>query len=112
MFSSLVSEDVDLVRHGSLHIHWEYRRVPAAERLLHSLYRLSRIQETVRLIERLESRVETSAQEFGAAMDLRAAAFGKAPHVPVGVLDSVAPGVFYLENINDKYHRLYARKEE
>lgn len=77
-----------------------------------SPFSLSRIQETVRLIERLESRVETSAQEFGAAMDLRAAAFGKAPHVPVGVLDSVAPGVFYLENINDKYHRLYARKEE
>ena len=66
----------------------------------------------MRLMERLESRVETSAQEFAAAMDLRASAFGKAPHVPVGSLDSVAPGVFYLENINDKHHRLYTRKEE
>ena len=73
-------------------------------------FTLSRIRETVRLLERLEARTEATAAEFAAAMDLRAAAYGAAPHAPGGSPEHVASGSFYLEGINDKYHRTYARK--
>ena len=73
-------------------------------------FSLARIQGTVQLMERLAARTEVTASEFAAAMRLRAAAYGKAPHAPQGSLAAVAGGSFYLEDVNDRYHRSYARK--
>lgn len=31
---------------------------------------------------------------------------------PDGDLENVAPGSYFLENINDRHHRIYNRKEK
>jgi hydroxymethylglutaryl-CoA synthase len=74
-------------------------------------FSLERIQSTTKMFDRLAARKRCSIEEFGAALDLRAAKYGKAPMTPDGSLDAISPGTYYLTEVNDKHHRSYARKE-
>jgi len=73
-------------------------------------FSLEKIQSTSDMFSKLESRKRCSVADFTAALDLRAAKYGKAPMNPDGDVDAIAPGTYYLTAINDKHHRSYARK--
>ena len=119
-----------------------------------SSFSLQRIQEVVRIFERLEARKQCSVEEFrskmlpqalflpryyslrtliailfsciffyfakhnlnpytndnSAALDMRASMYGKASATPVGSIDNIESGSYYLHSINDKYHRKYVLK--
>ena len=71
-------------------------------------FSLARIQSTVNMFVRLQSRTQANFEEFTAALDLRASKYGIAPMVPDGRVDFF-PGTYYLTSINDKHHRQYER---
>lgn len=73
-------------------------------------FTLGRIQSTTNAFERLAKRTRCSAEQFSAALDLRAANYGKAPMTPDGSLDNISAGTYYLASINEKHHREYKRK--
>lgn len=73
-------------------------------------FTLSAIQAKANVFERLKQRQKCSPDEFVAALDLRAKAYGQSSFTPQGSLDHIDSGVYYLESINDKYHRVYTRK--
>jgi hydroxymethylglutaryl-CoA synthase len=73
-------------------------------------FSLAAIQATTAMKERLEKRTRCSVAEFNAALDLRAAKYGKAPMSPDGEITHIATGTYYLSDINDKHHRTYIRK--
>jgi len=43
-------------------------------------------------------------------MARREAQYNKAAYKPKATTDRLAPGTYYLTEVNDKYHRLYALK--
>lgn len=43
-------------------------------------------------------------------MARREAQYNKASFKPKASIDRLAPGTYYLTEVNDKYHRLYAHK--
>lgn len=73
-------------------------------------FSLEKIQATSSMFDRLDGRVRCSVADFAAALDLRAAKYGKAPMTPEGSMDAIVPGTYYLTGINEKHHREYARK--
>ena len=73
-------------------------------------FSIERIQTTTKMFERLAGRKRCSVEEFCAALDLRAAKYGKAPMTPDGSIDAIASGTYYVTGINDKHHRSYERK--
>ncbi|KAH9050776.1 hypothetical protein EDB87DRAFT_1670068 [Lactarius vividus] len=46
-------------------------------------------------------------QEFVDALQLREENHNVAPYKPVGPTDNIWPATYYLEGINEKYHRKY-----
>ena len=76
-------------------------------------FTLGRIQSTVGLRARLEqARRACSVEEFSQAMAWRAEHYGAAPYQPSGPVANVAPGAFYLESVDEKHHRFYARQPQ
>jgi hydroxymethylglutaryl-CoA synthase len=73
-------------------------------------FSLASIQATVNIFDRLDKRSNCTVEEFSAALDLRAACYGKAPMTPAGSTDHIASGTYYLVGINDKHHRQYEKK--
>ena len=73
-------------------------------------FTLDRIRAAVQMHERLERRTTCDVTAFGAAMDLRAARYGKCDYEPTGSVDALAPGTYYLEKVDQLYRRTYARK--
>ena len=73
-------------------------------------FTLDRISAAVQMNERLEGRTKCDVTAFGAAMDLRAARYGKCDYEPTGSVDALAPGTYYLEKVDQLYRRTYARK--
>jgi len=61
------------------------------------------------MINRLALRTASSVSDFVAALDLRAAKYGKAPMVPEGDVSHLFPGTYFLTGINEKHHRTYDR---
>jgi len=75
-----------------------------------SSFSLGRIQEVVRVFDRLEARKQCTVEEFSAALELREGMYGKPSIKPLGSLDNIEIGTYYLDGINDKYHRKYVLK--
>ena len=72
---------------------------------------LANIAKTLDLEARLAARTEKTNDDFVAALDLRAACYGRPDHAPVGALDHIAPGAYYLEGVDALHRRTYAVKE-
>lgn len=73
-------------------------------------FSLARIAATLDLDTRLAARQQVSAEEYAVYMDLRERVYGQHSMAPVQPIASVAPGAFYLEGIDAKFHRTYARQ--
>lgn len=61
------------------------------------------------LLARLKARTTVSPPEFEKTMKLREETHHLAPYTPVGELDSLWPGTYYLTTVDDKHRRIYAR---
>lgn len=73
-------------------------------------FSLARMAATLRLAERLDARQQVSAEEFAVYMDLRERVYGLHDLPIVQPVSSLAPGTYYLERIDAKFRRTYARK--
>lgn len=61
------------------------------------------------ILKRLKARTTVPPAEFEKTMKLREDTHHKAPYTPVGDLDSLWPGTYYLTAVDDKHRRVYAR---
>lgn len=57
-----------------------------------------------------EGRAIKSPEEYVAALSLREAAHLKKSYKPLGSIDNLAEGTYYLVEIDDKYRRVYEKK--
>ncbi|KAF2138890.1 uncharacterized protein K452DRAFT_255830, partial [Aplosporella prunicola CBS 121167] len=71
---------------------------------------LTKMVEKVDLMNRLKQRHISTPEEYEEACVLRMKAYGRKSYNPVGDVASLAPGTYYLENIDDMYRRTYAIK--
>lgn len=62
------------------------------------------------LKQRLESRHKVAPEEFNKVMQLREDTHHQAPYTPVGSVDDLFPGTWYLTQIDSMHRRTYARK--
>lgn len=58
---------------------------------------------------RLEIRHKVSAEDFEEALNLREKTHNSAPYKPIGKVDDMSPGTYFLVDVSDKYHRKYER---
>ena len=58
---------------------------------------------------RLNKRLKVSAQRFEDTLNIREKTHNSAPYTPVGPVDELSPGTYYLSSVSDKYHRFYER---
>lgn len=72
---------------------------------------ISYITEKLDLDQKLSSRKVATPEEYEAALHLREAAHLQKEFKPTGSLDNIGSGVYYLTEVNDRYHRAYAVKE-
>lgn len=73
---------------------------------------ISKIVDTLNIDYKLkDARTEKTPEEYLAAIELREKIHLQKSYTPEGSLDSIAKGVYYLTEIDDKYKRVYARKE-
>ncbi|KZT69322.1 hydroxymethylglutaryl-CoA synthase [Daedalea quercina L-15889] len=68
------------------------------------------IREKMDLIKRLESMTVVPCQTYVDALTLREKNHNAGSYVPEGSLEHIWPGGYYLESIDSKYRRKYARK--
>jgi len=68
------------------------------------------IREKLDLVNRLASMKVVPCQEYVDALQLREKNHNAGSYVPVGSLDNIWPGAYYLEEIDSKYRRKYGRK--
>eukprot|EP00457_Paulinella_chromatophora_P007132 gb/GEZN01007152.1/.p1 GENE.gb/GEZN01007152.1/~~gb/GEZN01007152.1/.p1 ORF type:complete len:485 (+),score=58.48 gb/GEZN01007152.1/:25-1479(+) len=72
-------------------------------------FTLKGIADKVNLKSRLAERTEHSPEAFRDALALREIAHdAKPPFKPTDPVETVSKGDYYLQEINDKYHRIYA----
>ncbi|XP_071539039.1 hydroxymethylglutaryl-CoA synthase 1 [Panulirus ornatus] len=62
------------------------------------------------LTVRLDSRTRVSPSVFAETMKLRESTHHKAPYTPVGSIDVLFPGTWYLTHVDEKYRRQYERR--
>jgi hydroxymethylglutaryl-CoA synthase len=67
------------------------------------------IAKKMDLLARLGSMKVVPCQEYVDALKLREANHNAAAYTPRGKVEDLWPGAYYLENIDDKYRRKYAR---
>ncbi|ESK96470.1 hydroxymethylglutaryl- synthase [Moniliophthora roreri MCA 2997] len=67
------------------------------------------IKEKMDLMNRLAAMKVVSCQDFVDALNLREKNHNAKDFVPEGSIDNIWPGAFYLESIDAKYRRKYAR---
>eukprot|EP00088_Acartia_fossae_P006751 TRINITY_DN1311_c0_g1_i11.p1 TRINITY_DN1311_c0_g1~~TRINITY_DN1311_c0_g1_i11.p1 ORF type:complete len:470 (-),score=142.49 TRINITY_DN1311_c0_g1_i11:1573-2982(-) len=60
---------------------------------------------------RLESRKKLSPADFVATLETREKAVHASPYTPCGPTDTMFPGTWYLQSIDDKHRRQYSRSE-
>ncbi|KAF9645814.1 hydroxymethylglutaryl-CoA synthase [Thelephora ganbajun] len=70
----------------------------------------TQIKEKLDLVNRLASMKVVPCQEYVEAMLLREKNHNAGQYTPTGSLDNIWPGAYYLEEIDAKYRRKYARK--
>jgi hydroxymethylglutaryl-CoA synthase len=68
------------------------------------------IKEKLDLVNRLASMKVVPCQDYVDAMVLREKNHNAGQYTPVGSLDNIWPGAYYLEEIDAKYRRKYGRK--
>lgn len=68
------------------------------------------IKEKLDLVNRLASMKVVPCQEYVEAMELREKNHNAGQYTPAGSLDDIWPGAYYLEEIDARYRRKYARK--
>ncbi|KAI9316906.1 hydroxymethylglutaryl-CoA synthase [Dichotomocladium elegans] len=71
----------------------------------------SDIKQKLNMRERLAARIHSKPEEFAEAMKIRESTHNACNYEPVGSLDNIASGVYYIEKIDDKWRRFYKRKD-
>ncbi|CAO3699794.1 unnamed protein product [Rhizopus microsporus] len=69
------------------------------------------IKGNLNLRERLAARTHSKPEEFAEAMAIREKTHNVCDYTPVGNLDNIDSGVYYIEKIDDKWRRFYKRKD-
>ncbi|GAB5592253.1 3-hydroxy-3-methylglutaryl coenzyme A synthase [Umbelopsis nana] len=69
------------------------------------------ISSKLNLRERLSQRTAAKPQDFADAMAIREKTHNVKDYSPVGSLDHIASGVYYIDTIDDKWRRFYKRKD-
>ncbi|KAJ8105867.1 hypothetical protein ONZ43_g7254 [Nemania bipapillata] len=69
------------------------------------------IVKAIDLMARLEKRRVTGPEEYEAACALREKAYGASDYTPKGDVDSLFPGTYYLEKIDEMYRRSYSIRQ-
>ncbi|XP_037046869.1 hydroxymethylglutaryl-CoA synthase 1 [Bradysia coprophila] len=59
------------------------------------------------ILPMLEQRIKVAPEEFTKILEIREQNNHKAPYEPVGSVDNLFPGTFYLKSIDDKHRRNY-----
>lgn len=59
--------------------------------------------------KRLSVRHKVSAQRFEDTLNLREKTHNSAPYKPVGPVDELSPGTYFLSDVSAKHHRTYER---
>lgn len=72
---------------------------------------LDRIAKAVSMRPRLQSRCQASPAELTWALQARQLAHGAKNFNPCYPVDRLFPGTFYLDHVNDKYERVYTRRD-
>lgn len=73
-------------------------------------FSLADMQHKMDISRRLAARREATPEEFTEAMNIRERAYGKAHYTPVGSVDNVPVGGWYLKSVHTDHTRVYARK--
>lgn len=73
-------------------------------------FSLERMASKLNIAARLAAREKVSAEEYSVYMDIRERVYGLPSTTPIQPIASIAPGAFYLEGIDAKFHRTYARR--
>lgn len=84
----------------SIHVTKIAKPGSALDRLVNNLSHIKQL---------LERRKCVSAEEFSRIMEIKEKNHHKAPYVPEGPTDTLFPGTWYLQEIDDKYRRTYKR---
>lgn len=107
--SSLDDKAVTLFSYGSgaIATMMEMRPVAAPAG---SAFTLQRIQQTLDLFARLESRERLMPSALTQALEAREKLHHSCPYSPQYVTEPLFPGTFFLQGISDKYERVYQRK--
>lgn len=61
------------------------------------------------VLSRLKSRRKVNPEDFAATMKLREDTHHLAPYEPVGCIESLFPGTWYLSSVDDKHRRKYLK---
>ncbi|KAI8055217.1 hydroxymethylglutaryl-coenzyme A synthase C terminal-domain-containing protein [Syncephalis plumigaleata] len=69
----------------------------------------SNIAQQLNIVERLASRVDVPPVEYEKVMELREKTHQLRSYTPVGDLNNLFPGTFYLEHVDDMFRRRYSR---
>ncbi|KAI8584302.1 hypothetical protein K450DRAFT_219212 [Umbelopsis ramanniana AG] len=69
------------------------------------------IKTNLSLREKLEQRTKCKPEDFVEAMAIREKTHNVKDYTPVGSLDHIASGVYYIDTIDDKWRRFYKRKD-
>ncbi|ORX91964.1 hydroxymethylglutaryl-CoA synthase [Basidiobolus meristosporus CBS 931.73] len=80
---------------------------------LFSLRVVGSTEEMAKILDlqsRLDSRIAASPEEFDKAMSLREETHQLRDYRPVGDIESIYPGTYYLSYVDEKFRRFYERK--
>jgi hydroxymethylglutaryl-CoA synthase len=69
------------------------------------------IRGKLNLRERLSKRTAAKPEDFAEAMAIREKTHNVKDYSPIGSLDHIASGVYYIDTIDDKWRRFYKRKD-
>ncbi|KAL0939753.1 hydroxymethylglutaryl synthase [Colletotrichum truncatum] len=72
---------------------------------------LTELVQKIDLMNRLSQRKISTPEEYEEACDLRLKAYGAKNFEPTGSIENMAPGTYYLKEIDEAYRRTYAVKE-
>ncbi|KAJ5994079.1 hypothetical protein N7451_009803 [Penicillium sp. IBT 35674x] len=70
------------------------------------------VSERVRLNERLEARTAVSPEFYNEMCKIREKAYQQKSYTPIGSVDSLAPGTYYLTHVDEMFRRSYEKKPD
>lgn len=72
---------------------------------------LKKLIDSIDLKNKLETRTKRTPSEYESSIELRERAHLKSNYSPIGSIDHLRPGTYYLVNIDEKFRRSYAIKQ-